>query len=84
MEFSDFGAAVDDKDIVVLVDKVDVLGIIEDDEVGIDAVVTSIVVTLSSQAAVAINMKMAKLTISCILIKDNVVFSEVLEDNIQF
>lgn len=61
MVLSDLGAAVDDGMIVVLVDNFDVLV-----EVGIDAVVVSIVVTLSLQAALVINMKMTKLAMPLI------------------
>ena len=68
----------------MLVDKVDVLGVVEDDEVGIEAVVTSIVVTLSSQKADVINRKMTKFFIPLILIKNDVILSKVFKDNIQF
>lgn len=83
MEFSDFGVAVDDGSKVVLDERVEELRDVEDDEVGMDTVVDSVVVTFSSQQAVVISIRMTKLIMSCILIKDNIVLPEILKNNIE-
>lgn len=81
MEFSDFGRAVDVGSKVVLDDMIVVLGVLV--EVIIEEVVDSIVVTLSSQTAVTISIKITKFPLSHISIKDDIVLPEILKNNIE-